>query len=148
MAEMLFYHLQGQSIDAVLPILLEKTLEKGWRALVRVGDAERIGALDEALWTYRAESFLPHARLGEGDAARQPILLTAGAGLENDPQVIFLVERAFMLESDRAERIVLIFDGEDQDALSEARIAWKNAQNSGHSATYWQIEGGRWVKKA
>ena len=70
MTEILFYHLERQPLFQVLPSLLEKTRERGWRAVVRTVDGEQAASLDEHLWTYREESFLPHAlhsQAGPGD---------------------------------------------------------------------------------
>ena len=44
--EVLFYHLEHQPLERVLPMLLERTMERGWRAVVQVGSAERLEALD------------------------------------------------------------------------------------------------------
>ena len=40
MTEVLFYHLQNMTLESVLPPLLEKSLERGWRVtgLARVAD--------------------------------------------------------------------------------------------------------------
>jgi DNA polymerase IIIc chi subunit len=67
MTEILFYHLVGQRLEQALPQLLEKSLERGWNALVRAGSEERLAVLDEALWTYSEASFLPHGREEEGE---------------------------------------------------------------------------------
>ena len=61
MTEVLFYHLQNMSLESVLPPLLEKSLERGWRVVVQSTSQERTEALDAHLWTYRDNSFLPHA---------------------------------------------------------------------------------------
>ena len=76
MTEMLFYHLQGQKLEGVLPALLEKSLERGWKVIVQGASEERIEALDAHLWTYRDDGFLPHGTWREADAAAQPVLLT------------------------------------------------------------------------
>ena len=75
MTEVLFYHLQNMSIESVLPPLLEKSLERGWRVVVQSTSQERAEALDAHLWTYRDDSFLPHATWRAGDAQDQPIVL-------------------------------------------------------------------------
>ncbi|KFL26848.1 DNA polymerase III subunit chi, partial [Devosia sp. 17-2-E-8] len=31
MPDVLFYHLENQPLEKVLPLLLEKTVERGWR---------------------------------------------------------------------------------------------------------------------
>lgn len=148
MTEVLFYHLERASLDGVLPGLLEKTLERGWRAVVRAGSRARVEALDAHLWTYRDETFLPHGAGGEGE--RQPVWLTDGDDAPNDPQILFLVDGAeTAVEAiDPFERCVMIFDGNDEDALSRARAFWKAAAGAGHAATYWrQSPEGRWEKQ-
>ncbi|CAN1566497.1 HolC DNA polymerase III, chi subunit [Rhabdaerophilaceae bacterium] len=148
MTEILFYHLQGQRIEQALPLLLEKSLEKGWNVVLRAGSEERLAALDEALWIYTEQSFLPHGREEEGEPEHQPILLTLKDTRINDPGVIFLVDRAPLPSAYDVERLVLMFDGEDPEAVEEARAAWKTIKALGYPATYWQQDGGRWVKKA
>jgi len=150
MTEILFYHLQGQKLEGVLPTLLEKSLERGWRVVVQASSDERIEALDAHLWTYRDDGFLPHGTAKESEAAAQPILLTTGDDNANSAQVRFLIDGA-PVPADAAayQRIVLLFDGEDQDAVAAARERWTEAKAKGFEATYWQPdEQGRWVKKA
>jgi DNA polymerase-3 subunit chi len=147
MSEVLFYHLSGQKLEAALPLLVEKAAERGWNAVIRAGSEERLKVLDEALWTYRDDSFLPHGTEAEGDVEHQPILLTTRDIRPNGAEVLFLVDRAGLPADYPYDRVVLMFDGEDADALDEARAAWKTVKGLGHPATYWQQEGGRWVKK-
>jgi DNA polymerase-3 subunit chi len=150
MAEVLFYHLQRQSLEAVLPTLLEKSLERGWRALVRATSEERLAALDDHLWTFSDESFLPHGIEREPDAAEQPVVLTLGEANPNGAAVLFLVEGAPVpAEASAYQRLVLLFDGNDEEALASARAEWKRIKAAGHDATYWQQDPrGRWEKKA
>jgi DNA polymerase IIIc chi subunit len=90
MAEVLFYHLQHQPLEAVLPTLLQKSLERGWRAVVQVTTEERMSALDDHLWTFADESFLPHGTDREAHGADQPILITLGAANPNGASIRFL----------------------------------------------------------
>jgi DNA polymerase-3 subunit chi len=148
-AEVLFDHLEHAPLDRVLPGLLERTLDRGWRAVVQVGSPERLEALDATLWTYREDSFLPHGRSGEGHAAEHPIYLTTGEETPNGAGVRFLVDGAEMTTFDGFERIVVLFDGADGEALQRARAQWKAVKAAGLAATYWQqTEDGRWEKKA
>ncbi|MEX0860533.1 MAG: DNA polymerase III subunit chi, partial [Cucumibacter sp.] len=89
MAEILFYHLEYSPLERALPALLEKVVERGWKAVVEVGGAERLEALDTSLWTWAEESFLPHGLAGEEAAARQPIVLTGVADNPNGANVRF-----------------------------------------------------------
>lgn len=150
MTEVLFYHLQGQKLEGVLPTLLEKSLERGWRVIVQGASEERIDALDAHLWTYRDDGFLPHGTWREQEAAAQPVLLTINEGNPNAAGVRFLIEGAAMpSDAEAYQRIVLLFDGDDEDAVAAARGYWTEAKAKGFDATYWQPDDrGRWVKKA
>jgi DNA polymerase-3 subunit chi len=150
MTEILFYHLQGQKLEGVLTPLLEKSLERGWKVVVQGATEERIDALDAHLWTYSDDGFLPHGTWREPDATAQPVLLTLDERNPNEASVRFLIEGA-AVPADAAsyQRLVLVFDGDDDDAVAAARSQWTDAKAQGFTATYWQPdENGRWVKKA
>lgn len=148
MTEVLFYHLESQPLERVLPTLLEKTLERGWRAVVETSSIERANAIDALLWTYREESFLPHGIAGSESDADQPVLITMDDSNANAAAVRFFVDRTVPQSGEGYERIVFLFSGHDPDAVTEARIAWKTLLD-GNTLTYWQQdENGRWVKKA
>jgi DNA polymerase-3 subunit chi len=150
MTEILFYHLQRQPVAKVLPKLLEKSIERGWRVVVQGSSEERVDALDAHLWTYRDNGFLPHGTWREVEAAAQPVLLTIDDSNPNSASVRFLIDGAPM-PGDAASyaRIVMLFDGEDEEALAGAREDWSQAKAAGFDATYWQMdESGRWAKKA
>jgi DNA polymerase-3 subunit chi len=148
MADVLFYHLEQRPLEAVLPQLLEKTLERGWRAVVEIGSAERAEALEAHLWTYRDDSFLPHGLAGDDAEAHQPVLLTTGSDNPNGAAVRFFVDRAVPPSAEGYQRIVYLFSGHDPDAVAEARLAWR-ALTPGNEVTYWQQgPDGRWVKRA
>ncbi len=150
MTEILFYHLQGQKLEGVLTPLLEKSLARGWKVIVQGASEERIEALDAHLWTYRDDGFLPHGTWREQDASAQPVLLTVNDGNPNAASVRFLIEGAPLpADAENYQRIVLVFDGDDEDAVAAARAHWSDAKAKGFAATYWQPdENGRWVKKA
>ncbi len=148
MTEVLFYHLERGRLEDVLPGLLEKTLARGWKAVVRTSSAARVEKLDAELWTYRDESFLPHGAAGDG--ADQPVWLTAGDDIPNKAELLFLVDGAAAEAGALGgfTRCVTIFDGRDEDALGDARRFWKAVRDAGHDATYWkQSPEGRWEKQ-
>jgi DNA polymerase-3 subunit chi len=146
--EVLFYHLERQGLEKVLPSLVEKTLERGWRAVVQAGTAERLAAIDQALWTYKDDSFLAHGSAKDGHAADQPVYLTMGDGTPNGAGVRFLVDGAETAEFKGFVRIVYMFDGNDADAVARARAQWTAAKSAGCPVTYWQQSAaGKWEKK-
>jgi len=150
--EVLFYHLTESRLEEALPDLLERSLGRGWRVVVQCATIERRDALDQHLWVYRDDSFLPHATDASAPAAAtQPVLLTTDPSqCANDPQVRFLVEGATP-ESGWGEvvRGVYLFDGHDGHQLEIARTRWRAEKAAGHAITYWQqSEDRRWQKRA
>jgi DNA polymerase-3 subunit chi len=146
--EVWFYHLERTALEQVLPELLEKTLGRGWRAKVRSMDPSKLEALDALLWTYRDESFLPHGLASEPHAERQPVLLSDRDETPNGAEALFVVDGD---PGDLAghTRCVLIFDGRQEVALTEARRLWTRYRKAGHPVTYWrQSETRGWEKQA
>jgi DNA polymerase-3 subunit chi len=147
--EVLFYHLEQQTLEKVLPSLVEKTLERGWRAVVQAGSPERLAAIDLALWTYKEDSFLAHGTAKEGYAAEQPVYLTTTGETPNGAGVRFLVDGAEAESFTGFVRIVYLFDGNDTDAVKVARTQWTAAKAAGCPVTYWQQSpAGKWERKA
>ena len=149
MADILFYHLTESPLEEALPGLLERSVERGWRAVVQTGTEERRDALDQHLWTFRDDSFLAHATDREPYPAEQPVLLTTGEGNQNAAQIRFLVDGASPPELSGYERAVFLFDGHDAAQLEAARGHWKTMKEAGHAVTYWQqTPDRRWERKA
>ncbi len=147
--EVWFYHLERTGVDQVLPELLDKTLAKGWRAVVRSSAPERLDHLDGWLWSYRDDSFLPHGRAEEPQAERQPIVLTTGQDRPNAAEALFLIDGAEAGALDAYTRCVLLFDGRDPAALGQARDQWKTFKAAGLAVSYWRQGAERgWEKQA
>lgn len=147
--ELLFYHLERAPLERVLPDLLAKSLEKGWRAIVETEPFERVTALDAMLWTFSDDSFLPHGTVREAGAEAQPILLTDSAENTNQAAIRFFIDAGDVSQHPGYERLVYIFNGNDEAAVARARVQWKAAKEAAIEATYWQqTEAGRWEKKA
>ena len=143
MTETLFYHLERRTLEEILPGLVEKSLARGWRAVVKTDSSERSDALDNLLWTYDDQSFLAHAQSGDGEAARQPVLITVEDENPNAAQILFCVGGAQPSDWRAADlssltRVVMVFDGRDASMLDRARAAWKSAKEAGHDVTYWK----------
>jgi DNA polymerase-3 subunit chi len=145
-----FYHLTRRPLDATLPVLLERSLAQGWRVAVRGTDPGRIEWLDQRLWEGPVDTFLPHGIAGGPHDADQPILLTTARAAANDPACLMAVDGAPVEpdEVDRLERVCILFDGGDPDAVQVARGQWRALTGAGCKAQYWSEDSGRWEKKA
>ena len=137
----------------MLPLLLERSLQRGWRAVVQAGSPERVAALDALLWTFSDDSFLPHGTAADGEPETQPVYLTEGDDNPNGAAIRFMLDGvriAPLLAGGAAgyQRIMLLFDGRDEAAVVAARAQWSDLKRSGHGLSYWQQdEEGRWDKR-
>ncbi|EBA16206.1 DNA polymerase III subunit chi [Roseobacter sp. SK209-2-6] len=145
-----FYHLTRKPMPETLMVLLEKARGAGWAIAVRGQDPDRMTWLDDALWLGSDDSFLAHGLAGGPHDALQPILLTATAQAANDPKCLMSVDGAGVEaeEVQALERVCILFDGNDMQAVQRAREQWKALTGAGCKAQYWSEESGRWEKKA
>ena len=149
MAYVLFYHLTESVLEDALPGLLERSLGRGWRAVVQTGTGERRDALDAHLWSFRDDSFLAHGTDRDPHAAEQPVLLTTAGANPNSARIRFLVDGAVPPDLSAYERVVFMFDGHDAVQVEAAREHWKAMKAGGHTVTYWQqTPDRRWERKA
>ena len=135
-----FYHLQKNTLEDVLPKLLEKAYGTHQNIKVKVGNEERVEFLNTHLWTYQDESFLPHGSKKDGSAAEQPIFLSETDDNPNNASLLFLVDGA-RVDSDNLlafVRVFNIFDGNNPESLDAARAYWKLLKSAGFELHYWQ----------
>jgi len=149
MTEISFYHLLHTPLERALPKLIEKVLESGARAVVRAGSTERAEALNGALWTYDQDSFIPHGTARDGNAALQPVWITADEENPNGADILVLTDGAESADIGSYRRCLEMFDGRDDAAVADARRRWSAYKDAAHDLAYWQqTEGGGWEKKA
>ena len=155
MSEVWFYHLERQRVEAVLPGLVEKSRARGWRVVIETPLIEMMHSLDALLWTFRDDAFLPHGTSADANPAGQPIYLTTGPETPNGAEVRFLVGGAdphaclAKAAEEAHQRVVILFDGRDADAVARARDYWRALKETPHTLSYWQqSDEGGWQKKA
>lgn len=149
MGVVMFYHLTTSGMEDTARTLLGRSLQAGWRVMLRGTDIARLERLDGVLWQGPEDGFLPHGLEGGPHDARQPVLLGIGA-IGNDAQALMAVDGAEVAADEAAalERVFILFDGRDQAAVATARVQWKALTGAGLAAQYWSEESGRWEKKA
>ena len=143
-----FYHLEASTIEGVLPGLLEKTRQKGWRALVKMPEAQ-LKEMDDYLWTYKDDSFLPHGRDDEPMADQQPITLSSNAATAAGHDAVFLLGGAEISDMTGVERAMVMINGRSQEDVQRERGRWKTLKDTGATLSYYQQnDRGGWKKKA
>jgi DNA polymerase III subunit chi len=147
MAEIGFYHLTRTTTDQALPPLLGRTLAAKQRAVIRCGTAERLAALDSALWLCSDPDWLPHGSAATGKPTRQPIWLTEADEAPNEARFLFLIDGMSSERLAEYDRVFDLFDGNDETAVTAARRRWAAAKTAGHTLSYWQQAARGWEKK-
>jgi len=143
-----FYHLESATIKGVLPALLEKSIARGWSVLIKM-DAADMNDMDNFLWTYRDESFLPHGRDDEPQADTHPIRLSATATAADGADVVFIIDGSEVDELKGVSRCIFLINGRNQEAVTQARQRWSRLKKTKASLSYFQQnERGVWEKKA
>ena len=135
-----FYQLGAAPLERVLPQVCQSLLAAGEKLLV-VAEEGLLARLDEQLWTFSPDSFLPHGRAG---AETQPVLLSTKAEAANGARCIALADGQWREEALGFERAYYFFDSSGLDA---ARSLWRALKAKPEvEPRYWKQEGGRWVE--
>lgn len=145
--EVRFYHMERSTLESALPALLNKAVTQG-NVTVQSTTTQNVEALNTHLWAYKAESFLPHGSEKDGNADQQPIWITDKEENPNDSKILILTHGA---KNDNIKDYTLcceMLNGNDQNAVAEARQRWKEYKNQGFEITYWQQGQNGWEKKA
>ncbi|OSP55417.1 DNA polymerase III subunit chi [Pseudoruegeria sp. SK021] len=145
-----FYHMTLAPVEATLPKLLLRALDAGLRVELRATSPERLVWLDDLLWQGDPAGFLPHGLAGGAHDDLQPVLLTVSTTLAAATKCLISVDGAPVEPEDvsRIDRALVLFDGNDPEAVAHARGQWKVLSGAGVSAEYWSEDSGRWEKKA
>ena len=137
-----FYQLTRDPAEKVLPAIAQRILDNKGRLLIISDDAGQLDAISAALWTARPDSFLAHAKSGEGDDALQPILLSQHTDAPNGAKFVALADGNWRAVTQDFERIFYLFPPEQTD---NARSAWRTL-GDGVERRYWKQDGGKWVQ--
>ncbi len=149
MTEIRFYHLRTRTLEQALPEILTKVVSQGRRAVVKTPDMATAERLNDYLWTWRPDSFLPHGMKGDPFPADQPIWLTNTDENPSSADVLILTGGAENAQASSYALCCEMFDGTDENAVAAARQRWKNYVEQGFAATYWQQnDKGGWEQKA
>ncbi len=114
--------------------LLRKASASGAQVVV-VGEPAQLRELDQALWAFSPQDFVPHAVAGATPApvlARTPIVLAPEAAAVAHRQVLVNLAPGVPAGFEGFERLIELV-GNDPEPLDSARVRWKHYVGSGHT---------------
>ncbi len=150
MTEIRFYHLQRKTINQALPEILNKIYSMGKKVIVKTADDKKATDIDKLLWSYQDTSFLPHGKAKDlENASKQPILITTEDQNLNSAEILILLDSVTSDYINDYDICCEIFDGNNQDALNQARQHWKEYKELDifDLVYYQQSETGAWAEK-
>jgi len=149
MTEIRFYHLQKQTLDQALPLILEKAYQSDKNILVKLGSTPEVERMNAHLWSYKPHSFLPHGCHKDGKASQQPIWLSEKDENPNEAKILILAQGMTEDALENYDLCCEMLDGHSEEQVNAARKRWKDYKEKGFEITYWmQSETGSWEKKA
>jgi len=149
MTDIRFYHMEQATLDTALPAIAMKAWQTGKRVMIQVPDKKEASRLNDHLWSFHPNVFLPHGADGDDHADRQPVFITAGHDNVNDAEILILTHGVTHDTVGDFTMVCEMLDGRVDAYITAARARWKDYKSAGHDLTYWQQDdNGKWSKKA
>lgn len=142
-----FYHLQNQNVFMVLPALTFKVLANNQRLVILTSSQEQVDSLNSFLWTFEQDAWIPHGCYKTEEAAFQPVWITEEYENPNHAEIIMILDGMNLKNYHDFQRCLYVFDGNQEEELKKARLAWSTAKEHDCELHYWQQEAGKWIEK-
>ena len=137
-----FYLLENpeQSVDGFCCKLVEKAYRAGHDIFIQIDGDERMNSLDDLLWTFRPDSFLPHATANHEELTRanSPIRLGRAGGNQGKMDLLINLSTEPSADFSRYQRVSEIISSEESDKVI-GRNKFKAYQTQGIRPTHHKI---------
>lgn len=130
-----FYVLPGQRENgrALLACrLADKAYSLGHTVYILTPSEAQAAALDDLLWTFRQDSFIPHERYPLAGEEGSPVLIGAVSPASVDAQVLINFTDALPEGFERFERVVELVDSQPE-VLANSRERFRQYRERGFS---------------
>ncbi len=143
--EINFYQSDEGTTKSIAPLIL-KILEENKKVLIFSRDPLRIKEVDDGLWSYGKNKFIPHITISDTNFAleRQPVLITDKEENSNQADYIILLEEASQNFITAFSRAFYFFDSLTLEKAQ--KVASKYRNNAKINA--YKKEDAKWVKSS
>ena len=138
--EITFYQIDESIVKSLAPLLL-KVLDEKKKVLIFCKDHTQIKAIDNSLWSYGRNKFIPHTTIFDADFSflRQPILISDQEENSNNADYLVFVDEpsdAFLSIFGRA-----FYFFESTDFATAVTLSQRLRPNN-----FYKKNDGKWVK--
>ena len=142
-----FYNATRREILNDIAILTEKLYKKNNHILLYCADQETVDTLDEYLWSYREDSFIPHSKKNNEKKLFYPILITNEILNEHEHNILLVLNGVLIKETDwtKFNKVYYFFDEQNLEEKENARSMWKSFSSLEIDCRYWVNKENKWI---
>lgn len=131
-----FYQIEGEEPPLLFACrLIEKIYRRGHRVHVQAASQSQAEELDDLLWSFRAERFIPHALLATAAPVDAPIHIGAGDEPADHQEVMVNLSGVVPDFFSRFDRVAEVVPRE-QNSRDEARANYRFYKDRGYPLQY------------
>ena len=150
MTQIIFYSTAPFQVEKTLFTLLEKSLEKGNKSLLLFKDKEKCLSINEQLWTYKQNSFLPH--ISEDDQIYDNIDVPVYLSTKNEnpfkAELLFSIDGFLPDNIDHFERVIIIIDVNDELLNEKYKNYYLDINKNFEDIVFYKSDdNGKWIEK-
>ncbi len=150
MTQIIFYSTAPFQVEKTLFTLLEKSLEKGNKSLLLFKDKEKCLSINEQLWTYKQNSFLPH--ISEDDQIYDNIDIPVYLSTKNEnpfkAELLFSIDGFLPDNIDHFERVIIIIDVNDELLNEKYKNYYLDINKNFEDIVFYKSDdNGKWIEK-
>ena len=150
MTQIIFYSTAPLQVEKTLFALLEKSLEKGNKSLLLFKDKEKCLSINEQLWTYKQNSFLPH--ISEDDQIYDNIDVPVYLSTKNEnpfkAELLFSIDGFLPDNIDHFERVIIIIDVNDELLNEKYKNYYLDIYKNFEDIVFYKSDdNGKWIEK-
>tara|TARA_B100001939_G_scaffold157253_1_gene135868 strand:- start:218 stop:682 length:465 start_codon:yes stop_codon:yes gene_type:complete len=148
--QIIFYSTSPLQVEKTLFALLEKSLEKGNKSLLLFKDKEKCLSINEQLWTYKQNSFLPH--ISEDDQIYDNIDVPVYLSTKNEnpfkAELLFSIDGFLPDNIDHFERVIIIIDVNDELLNEKYKNYYLDINKNFEDIVFYKSDdNGKWIEK-
>ena len=142
-----FYNCSYRNVVADISWLTEKLYKERDSILICCKDQETVEVIDDFLWRYKEDGFIPHSIEKKERSSIYPVLITTDIDEEHKHNVLLALSGVFIKDQDwqNFTKAYYFFDHQENNQKENARLMWKSLSALNVACKYWVNKANKWV---